>query len=142
MKINLAYPMYIAKNETGYFAHFRDIENCFTDGDTHEEALTNGQDVLGAMLQSLAKHNEALPMPSIAKNDEVLVSPFPDIAAPLELYLLRKRRGKTMDDIAQKLGISKQRYSDIERGKNLTLKTLRKVARALGARADITLLTA
>lgn len=71
-----------------------------------------------------------------------MVAPFPEIAAPLELYLLRKSKGKTVEELANILGISKQRYSDIEHGKNLTLKTLHKAAQALGASANISLQTA
>ncbi|MDF2939377.1 MAG: hypothetical protein K0R66_19 [Gammaproteobacteria bacterium] len=139
MKISLSYPAKIAKTKEGYFVNFRDIENCFTDGDSYEEALYNAQDVLGVMLKSMAKHNENLPKASAVKSGEVLISPFPEIAVPLELYILRKRQGKTLEEVAKILGISKQRYSDIERGKNLTLKTLHKVTKALGASADIVL---
>src|SRR6185437_10946705 len=132
MKISLSYPVKISKTKEGYFVNFRDIENCFTDGDSYKEALYNAQEVLGVMLKSMAKHNENLPPASLAKAGELMVSPFPEIAAPLELYILRKRKGRTLEEVAKILGVSKQRYSDIERGKNLTLKTLHKVTKALG----------
>ncbi len=36
--------------EGGYYVTFPDLENCFTDGDTQEEALENANDVLNLML--------------------------------------------------------------------------------------------
>jgi predicted RNase H-like HicB family nuclease/DNA-binding Xre family transcriptional regulator len=137
MKINLNYPAKITRKKDGYFVIFRDIENCFSEADSYEEIIANAQDVLGAMLKSMAKHNENLPLASEVKKNEIMISPYPEVAAPLELYILRKLQGKTVDEVAKRLGVTKQRYSEIERGKNLTLKTLRKVAEALGATADV-----
>jgi antitoxin HicB len=142
MKISLSYPAKIKPGDGVFYVEFRDVENCFTYGDSYEEAVHNAEDVLGEMLKHMAKANEDLPKPSKAKKGEIILSPFPEIAAPLELYLLRKKLGKTIEETANIIGISKQRYSDIERGKNLTLKTFHRVTTALGFSADISILSA
>lgn len=140
MKISLSYPAKIKEGDGVFYVEFRDIENCFTYGETYDEAVINAKDVLGEMLKSMAKANEALPVATKVKKGEIILSPFPELAAPLELYLLRKKLGKTIEETANIMGVSKQRYSDIERGKNLTLKTFRKAVDALGYTADISLL--
>src|SRR5208282_1903940 len=54
---------------------------------------------------------------------------------------LRKRRGLTQAALAQRLGVSQPMIAQIESGKlnNLTLKTLARTARALGANLKIDL---
>ena len=141
MIVNLSYPAKIEFDGETYQVNFIDIENCFTYGHSLTEAIDNAQDVLGTMLQSMAKDNFILPLPGKLTKGTYLISPYPEIAAPLELYILRKQKGKTIEEIANALGISKQRYAEIENGKNLTLKTLHKVSKVLDANAIISLAT-
>ena len=49
-----SYPCIITldKEDGIYYVNFPDLEDCFTDGDTLEEALYNAQDVLGLVLYS------------------------------------------------------------------------------------------
>ena len=49
--------------EGGYFITFPDLENCFTDGDTTEEALENASDALNLMLYDEKPENIPQPTP-------------------------------------------------------------------------------
>ncbi len=140
--IHLAYPAKIEKKTddgTYYQVTFRDIENCFTQGETKKEAYENAQDVLGFMLQDYVDDERPLPESSVARKDEVMIEPLPEVSIPLLIYLARTVHCMTQVQAAKLLGVSKQRYFDIERGKNLTMKTLGKVAKAMGFKANIAL---
>jgi antitoxin HicB len=43
------------------------VFNPVTHGDTYEEAASNAQDALTALIASALKHNEELPVPSVVK---------------------------------------------------------------------------
>jgi antitoxin HicB len=141
-EVSLSYPAKIVKKTDDgiyYQVTFRDIENCFTQGETKEEAYENAQDVLGFMLQDYVEDDLPLPKPSKVRKGELLISPLPEIAAPLLIYLARTYRCMTQVQAAKLLGITKQRYSDIERGKNLTMKTLGKAAKVIGYKPSLVL---
>ena len=104
-----------------------------------KEAYENAQDVLGFMLQDYVDDERPLPNPSQAHKDEIIIEPLPEMSIPLLIYLARKRHGLSQVQAAKLLKVSKQRYFDIEHGKNLTMKTLGRVIRALGLRANIAL---
>ncbi|MDO4765490.1 MAG: type II toxin-antitoxin system HicB family antitoxin [Eubacteriales bacterium] len=58
------YPCTIKKEEGVYYVNFLDFADCFTDGDTMEEAILNAKDVLEAVAFSYLKNNKPLPEPS------------------------------------------------------------------------------
>ena len=45
------YPAIFHPEETGYSVEIPDIEGCFTQGDTMDEAVRMAQDALGLMLE-------------------------------------------------------------------------------------------
>ena len=140
--IHLGYPAKIEKKTDDgiyYFVTFRDIENCFTQGETEKEAYDNAQDVLGFMLQDYVDDELPLPKSSPMAMNEIMIEPLPEVSIPLLIYLARTRHGLSQVQAAKLLKVSKQRYFDIEHGKNLTMKTLGRVMRALGFRANIAL---
>lgn len=55
------YPAIFSKDENGYSVVFPDIENCFTDGETLEEAMENAKDVLELMLYDYEDKKAAPP---------------------------------------------------------------------------------
>lgn len=63
-----SYPCIITldKEDGIYYVNFPDLEDCFTDGDTLEEALYNAQDVLGLVLYSKEENGIEINPP---KND-------------------------------------------------------------------------
>ena len=138
--LTLSYPAKIEKKTDDgdyYFVSFRDIANCFTQGETWQEAYDNAQDVLGFMLQDYVEDETTFPLPSKMRQDEVMVEPLPEFCAPLLLYHARIQRRLSQAQVAKTLGISRQRYFDIEHGKNLTMKTFSRSAQAIGFKPNI-----
>ena len=72
------YPAVLKHGDDGYYVNFPDIENCFTDGDTRDEAIAMAEDVLPLMLCDYEDRNITVPKPSERENislssDEELV---------------------------------------------------------------------
>lgn len=58
------YPCKIRKEDGVYYVEFVDFPECFTDGESPEEVLTNARDVLEGILFSYIKNGKPLPSPS------------------------------------------------------------------------------
>lgn len=58
-KDKYSYPCIITydKNDGIYYVEFPDLEDCFTDGESLEEALYNAKDVLGLVLYAKEENN-------------------------------------------------------------------------------------
>jgi len=64
MKTKYAYPAVFTKEETGYFVKFPDIQPCYTEGATLEEAAIMAKDVLESRIEVALERGEPLPAPS------------------------------------------------------------------------------
>ena len=64
MKTKYAYPAVFAKEDTGYFVNFPDIQPCYTEGPTLEEAAIMAKDVLESRIEVALERGEPLPAPS------------------------------------------------------------------------------
>lgn len=137
--IELSYGAQIQPDGAGYLVTFRDIENAFTYGETLDEAIFNAQEVLDLMLLDRLEKDEEIPMPSTLKNGEIVITPSPEVVAPALLHIMRMLESRTMADIARTMGVAYQSYQRIESGKNLTMKSLKKAALALGSIVEIRL---
>lgn len=79
---NIFYPVIFHPEEVGYSVSVPDIDGCFTQGDTMDEALEMVQEAIGLMLEDC----EELPVPSDSKNipiegeDFLVVVPFDRMA--------------------------------------------------------------
>ena len=82
------YPAVIRKTEEGKFqASFPDLECCYAEGDTLEEAVEMAQDAIGLMLEDCAE----LPAPS----DPAQLCPGPGdfvVAVPFDALDFKRRR--------------------------------------------------
>lgn len=58
------YPCKIRKKDGVYYVEFVDFPECFTDGESPEEVLTNARDVLEGIIFSYIKNGKPLPSPS------------------------------------------------------------------------------
>ena len=71
-KIN--YPFTIrpleAEEGGGYLIEFTDLPGCISDGETPEEAMSNGQDALEAYLASCNKHGDPVPKPGVSMSGQ------------------------------------------------------------------------
>ena len=137
--LSLIYPAKIVADGDGFVVTFRDLPHVFTEGDTYEEALFNAQEVLDILLKDMTHDELDIQPPSPCKKGEVFVTVSPDVSVPVLLHNLRLERHYTMADVARSMGVSYQNYQQIEAGKNITLKSLKKAALALGAVVEIKL---
>jgi len=64
LKTKYAYPAIFTKEESGYFVKFPDIQPCYTEGSTIEEAVIMAKDVLESRIETALERGEALPAPS------------------------------------------------------------------------------
>lgn len=137
--ISLVYPAKIELEQGGFTVTFRDLKNVFTEGNSYEEALSNAQHVLDILLLDMAQDGLDIPSPSVIKKGEVPIAASPEVAAPVLLHKLRSEKKYSLTEVARSMGVSYQSYQQIEAGKNITLKSLKRAAAALGATVEITL---
>jgi antitoxin HicB len=137
--IDLTYGARIEPDGDGYLVTFRDIENAFTCGDTLDEAIFNAQEVLDLMLLDRLEKDEEIPEPSPFLNGEIAIAASPEIAAPALLHIMRTLNHRSMADVARTMGVTYQSYQRMESGKNLTMKSFKKAALALGSIVEIRL---
>lgn len=135
----LAYPAKITEEDGGFSIVFRDLPNIFSEGDTVDEAVFNAREVLDILLIDMVQDELDFPLPSAARKNEILIAASPEVTVPVLLLKLRKARHYTLADVANSMGVSYQNYQQIEAGKNITLKSLKKAAAALGATVEIQL---
>ena len=64
MITKIVYPAVFQKEETGYFVSFPDIQPCYTEGKTLEEAVIMAKDVLESRIEVALESGEDLPSPS------------------------------------------------------------------------------
>lgn len=132
--MKLLYPATITYDpeDKSYLVEFIDLPGCITEGDTLEEAASNGREALTGFLASLFERNLPIPEPSTVRKKNIhLIEPEPDVAVPVILRRLRESSKLTQSDVARVLGISYQAYQRLEKpGKsNPTMKTLERLAR-------------
>ena len=131
--MKIAYRCKIEKQDDGKFlVTFPDFEEAFTEGDTHEEALFNAEEVLTLTLEGRMEENMPLPLPTLStsKNEE-LVLPSPRVQSAL---LVKFNRGiHTLADLARTLETSWPSVARLEDPHHWnSLKQLSKTATALG----------
>ncbi len=137
--IELVYGAKIEPDGDGFLVTFRDVENAFTGGSTYEEAIFNAQEVLDLMLLERLENDEEVPLPSAFRKKEVPIPASPDVAAPALLHIMRMTTHRSMADVARTMGVPYQSYQRMESGKNLTMKSLKRAASALGSVVEIRL---
>jgi len=138
-KLSLSYPAKITPDLEGFTVSFRDLKNVFSEGETYSEALFNAQQVIDLLLEDMLHDGLSIPKPSAKKPNEVLVAVSPEIAVPVMLHQLREDKHYSLMQVARSMGVSYQAYQQIESGKNITLKSLKRAAAALGVMVEIKL---
>lgn len=78
--MEMKYPARIIKEEKGYSLIFVDFPNAVTQGETLEELLKNGKDVLSIAIKHLIDRGREMPEPSDIGGDDILqIEPYPRI---------------------------------------------------------------
>ena len=73
------YPCIIKEDDGIFYVNFPDFDDCFTDGDTMEEAVSNAKDVLEAVAFSYMKNNKPLPEPGKVNENVVYIELWVDL---------------------------------------------------------------
>ena len=73
------YPCTIKEDDGVFYVNFPDFDDCFTDGDTMEEAVSNAKDVLEAVAFSYMKNNRPLPEPGKVNENVVYIELWVDL---------------------------------------------------------------
>jgi len=135
---DLAYPARLRKDADGWIIEFRDFENIFSEGDTREETIFNGQEALDGMLTLMIQDGDEIPWPGKSRKTDISVPVSAHVAAPLLLYLTRRQQELSMAEVARRLKVTYQAYQRMEKvGGNLTLKNLERAAAAMGAAVEL-----
>lgn len=137
--MNTRYPAIFDPQEpSGFCVKFVDIPEIFTEGETVEECLFNGSEVLSGMLEIYLEDGKEIPPPSENVKDAYYIAPDVKIQSAL---LVRWARGdRSLAEIARALETSwpaAQRLEDPHHW--ATLKQLDKAAAALGKKLVLSL---
>jgi predicted RNase H-like HicB family nuclease len=62
---NYNLPIIIEKDENGYLAYCPELQGCYTQGDTYEEALANVKDAIALHIQDRLENGESVTRPEI-----------------------------------------------------------------------------
>ena len=88
------YPAIFSKEDIGYSVSFPDLDGCFTEGDTLEEAIEMAQEVLGLYLVSLEERDICEPSSSDISTIKCLENEFTTlITTSIEKY---RRKNKAI----------------------------------------------
>ncbi len=120
----------------GFYVSFPDVPGALTSGKDREEALEMAEDALIVMLCAHVDSSQDIPVPSTAVEGQELVSLPPVVAAKLALYTAMREQFITVDDLAERLGISQVAVKKLltpDYGSHMTqvMKALRAVGRTL-----------
>ncbi|MFH1263230.1 MAG: type II toxin-antitoxin system HicB family antitoxin [Pseudomonadota bacterium] len=130
----------IRKEGNGYRVTFPGLENVLTYAETREKAVSSASEALvGCLLEDLDRGLD-LPTPVMMgpKKGTVLIPIPASIGVALLLRKFRREQGRTTLQVAKRLGITRQAYEKLERGRgNPSLQTLDKTFAAFGVTFDL-----
>ena len=142
----MEYPAVVTREGKHLLAEFPDCPGCQTFARPGEDIDAMAAEALEGWLATGLADGEAPPRPSrhqfVPKGAELRWIPVsPSVAAALLVRWTRGDEHLSQADLARRVGVSQQAIAKIERVKgNLTLRTLDRVARALGRRVELKLL--
>ena len=135
----IRYPAIFHKEKKGFWVEFPDIPGCVTEGKNFDHALLMAKEALSGILEVRLEYDEPIRKPAARKGKNVFwVEPELHIGVAVTLRWIRKKKGRTMKEIAQRMGVSIGEYQRLEDPKrsNPTLKKLEHVCRALDIRVQ------
>lgn len=132
----------IVQAEDAWEVSFPDKPNVNTYGTSREHALDMAAEALNAVLECELADGKPLIKPTARPNENKGLVPISvDPCLEVSYLLFEARRGKTQGRVAQAAGITQQAYQRMESGSrcNPTIRTLQRVAKALGKRVEVRL---
>ena len=102
--VSFLYPAKFTRQRDGsLLVTFRDFEEALTEGADEVEARANAADALSEALMGRIVDGEDIPLPSAARQKEVMVAPEPTIAAKAALHLVARAQGASPAELARRL---------------------------------------
>jgi antitoxin HicB len=132
MKILYPAKINFHKEDKSYLVEFPDLEGCFTEGASLDEALKNAKEALSGYLASIFERGYVIPEATMPKGKNIhFIEPEAEVATPIMLRRIRDEKKLNQTQAAKKLGISYQAYQRLENPAkcNPTIKTLERVAK-------------
>lgn len=96
------YPAIFLKEDNGFSVSFPDLDGCFTEGATLEEAVEMAQEALGLYLVSLEERNITIPAPSDNISIQCETNEFVTlVSTPIDKYRRKNKAVKKTLTIPQ-----------------------------------------
>lgn len=133
--MNVLFPARIIldKEEGRFFAEFPDIPEAITEGESLEETYFNASEALTLAIEGRLEENIEVPVPSVCKKDQKLISPSARAQAALLIRWAKNQGHHTTSEIARSLNTSWPAVSRLENPKHWpSLRQLEKIANVLG----------
>ena len=122
----------------GYTVTFRHFPEAITQGDTKEECLTEAADCLEEALVARIDDNRDIPIPTDAKEGEVIIHVPIVTALKTALYLAVREAGITKVQLAKSLNIDEKEVRRILAPQHGTqIPTIERALHALGKQAEL-----
>ena len=107
------YPARFQKEKDGYVVSFRDIPEALTSGVTKKEAMEMAEDALATAMEFYFEDRRQVPMPSKARQKEVVVELSASIGVKVLLLNEMLKENLTPSKLAKKLDASPQTVTRI-----------------------------
>ena len=134
------YPGIVHNDSDGLWIEFPDLPISGTQGEDMDDLIRMAVDCISGYFEILLQEGEDIPEPSRPEGENIIyIEPYPEIAIPLMIKELRKQQNITQSEVAERIGVKYQTYQQVENLKkfNATIKTLNKIAKALGKRLRV-----
>lgn len=137
----MLYPAIFEKEDSGLYAvSFRDIPEAITCGDNYEDALVMAKDALVTAMDFYFEDKRSVPLPSEAKDDEVLIELPPSVAAKVMLLNEMIKQNISNVELAKRIHVKPQEVQRITNLNHSTkIDTLNRAFQALGKRLEISI---
>ena len=140
----MQYLAVLKRERSNTLVSFPDCPGCQTFGRNREEALVNAREALEGWLEAHLVTGDAPPKPDEHKEGRsrsaVMVTVSPILSVRLQLRWARQALGLTQAALAKRVGVTRQQIALLEApDSNVTLRTLERVAAAMGLRLEVEL---
>ncbi|MFU2126665.1 type II toxin-antitoxin system HicB family antitoxin [Gallibacterium anatis] len=138
----MLYPAIFEREESGlYSVTFRDIPEAITCGDNYDDALVMAKDALVTAMDFYFEDKRSVPLPSEAKEGEVLIELPPSVATKVMLLNEMIKQNISNVELARRIHVKPQEMQRITDLKHSTkIDTLNRAFQALGKRLEISIL--
>lgn len=138
----MLYPAIFEREESGlYSVTFRDIPEAITCGDNYDDALVMAKDALVSAMDFYFEDKRSVPLPSEAKEGEVLIELPPSVATKVMLLNEMIKQNISNVELARRIHVKPQEMQRItDLNHSTKIDTLNRAFQALGKRLEISIL--